>query len=308
MLSTWLAAPVFGSATLAKKEPKKALSIDKPAPFPSVDVKPYTLMALSQEASAFFDKEGKKVVDEKPNQFVTARLGIKSYREQVDIYAAFGAVKEKGSQVVAQRRSEVGMDFFYVKTFDYYLKQTHLFLLPFQMQDSFYQEQNLDGSVNEIYQIDGTVFVLGLEPGVTANFDGMFVELGGYTRTYFFSREQLISTDQNEYDDYAAKIDFEQHIEASYRPRAFPRALLKMKVAYQSVFRPIYDEREIVKRPSYHYGALRSSYYTLAFAYQISDKISIIDDFYHLHQGFFAQKNYGLKRRYFNTLRVVCQL
>jgi hypothetical protein len=77
---------------------------------------------------------------------------------------------------------------------------------------------------------------------------------------------------------------------------------------YLSKFDPVYT-REEDGRVDYHYGAERYSFFRLRLHYDLTDRVSLADDFYDFHDGFFASDRRGdLNWRYRNIARLTCRL
>ncbi len=282
----------------------EAASYEGKAPF-------YSFVELSQRKSMQFDRDGEEVTVDEPETFFRARLGLLVYNERLDMHATFSVLKNPHTQQVLSRRPEISVAALWLKTPNYFLRQYNHFLMPYSEPEEGFKEQSLDGSVDPMYQKEGTVYIMGLNPALTYFLgakESLF-ELGIDGRTYFFSQRQTQMADSGfEFEDYVAPLDFKQYLKASYIVPSWAKLKLKAEIVYTSKFRPVYFLQEENLRPPYRYEAQRTSYYSLGSSYKFDEHLSLTNDFYHFHAGFFQAQKYRQNRRFLNVVTLAFQL
>jgi hypothetical protein len=194
---------------------------------------------------------------------------------------------------------------------------------PFTESDVERQESEVKSQVT-----DGTIYTIGLAPTlilpVNLAENQIKFKAGADGWTQFFSRPQYRNdtTSPDEHDkfglaeeanensvpeeDVAQRYYTQYMIGASVKPRFAPQVEVAMGMYYDVRFLPEYEAA--AGSTDYSYIKQETSHYRARFEYELTERTSFINDFYHFHGGLFEAKRIGDDRRFRNIARLSYKL
>jgi len=287
----------------------------------------YSTVELRHHINTYYNEQG-GYGHQEPSLHARLQFGAQFYDGIVDAYATLGVFKEPTSQQVLQRRPELDLDYYPWKNDFATILIYNMVQLPVRAANSgaTVEDEKDDYSASSVY-------MMGLAPTLKyplikgASRLDLKAGVDGWTRLY--SRKQYTTSysdadKEDEADDGrlglnaaadgAAPIeDYALHYQAqalagvAFSPE-FAHALnVETTAHYHSKFEPRYT-REPSGNVDYVYGVERYAYYRIRLHYDLSDRVAVTNDFYHFHEGFFAENRKGIERRYRNILRLSCRL
>jgi hypothetical protein len=299
----------------------------------------YSTVEMRHHLNTYYDQEGYLATRE-PSMHLRLQLGLQLYGGLVDTYATLGIYKLPESQQVLQRRPELALDIYPVRNMYFTLLQYNLVQLPYKKSDAT-NSDSIDVANDEEKssdEVDGTVYTLGLAPtakwpmALGSSILELKAGIDGWTRLY--SQRQYTGNYNDEFDDEdggrfsldesaksseAAGVkeepieDYAMHYQTQYmagfafKMGFFPDLSSEVTINHNSRFDPVYTRSED-GGVEYKYGADRYSFYRWRLQYEMSSRVSLINDFYHFHDGFFAGERSGSDRRFRNIARITCRL
>jgi hypothetical protein len=288
----------------------------------------YGTLELRHHINTFYDKQG-YYHHQEPSLHARVQAGAQFYSGMVDAYLTFGVYKLPQTQQVLQRRPELALDFYPVRTTYFTLLQYNLIQMPY---DQTQQDPESDEDTKT-----GTVYTLGVAPTGRLPFNAgstkieLKAGLDGWTRLYsrqqYVEGQELGAEDEGDesrlglddaaeepaepIEDYALHYRHEAMAGFSVQPGFLPGLTGEATTNYHSSYDPVYTRNEETGAVSYDYGVERHSYYRIRLAYAVTDRITIMNDFYNFFDGFYAGKREGVERedrRFRNIARVMCRL
>ncbi len=299
---------------------KPVMSAQKSPPARILDgFKPYGSVELRHHLSAYYNETAQE--SQEPSAHFRGQLGFSLYDGFVDTYATFGFIKTPKTQQITQRRPELALDVYPLRHENLVIRQYNLVKFP---GDSVIPEGREDDDALR----DGSIYLVGLSslfkaPFLTAlgDIEGVF-GVDGWTK--FYGNKQYLEEDEDSQERYryglTGEAQFEEPIEdyanryyglqmtgVKFKPNFLARTEIGTNAYYETLFYPVYETSGENVR-SYHYGVERTSFYRLRLKYSVSEKVSLINDFYQFFDDFFASKRTGDDRRIRNVARVIVRL
>lgn len=265
----------------------------------------YGLVEMRQRSEDYFDPQG----DERTNGSVEtlAQLGSQYYGGALDMFLTFGAYKDRKTLQLKQNQPTAEIDVTPVAGTYGTICQYTIASLPYQRQDPSSDTGK-----------DGVTYTIGLAPTIMfpmTSESGVFTPKAGLDGwTMLYSRQQSATVSPRETDhysldgsdehggapnggqveDYAQEYHTEVMAGFSFQP-AFSKAVSAefngyYDTAYVPRYQEIIDDRTGETSVGYVYGAERTSRYRVRLAYAVTDRLTVINDFYHYHEGFFSTK------------------
>lgn len=321
-LFTLLAMKAFGEP----KEDKLGLTLKQPTSETAFPAHVYGTVELRHHINTYYDKQDYRTRQD-PSFHARIKLGASFRQGFIDAYTTLGVIKGPQSQQLVQRRPEFEIDL-YPLAIDYVqVVQYHLVELPFSNTE-FADEDSPDP------ESEGTAYSIGVAPSVSLPVSlarsRLSWKAGVDVWTKLYSKPQYRGHNENEIreDDHFAAAPEESTNEAgnadSQRrqdPALRYYSLYMLGVAIEPSFLNqlnfeaslFYDNRFVPNYVSedsdeYRYKPVRSSYYRLRAKFVITERTSVINDFYHFHEGFFEAKRRDDHRRFRNIARISYQL
>jgi hypothetical protein len=292
----------------------------------------YGTVELRHHINTYYQPDG-GYGHEEPSLHARLQVGAQMYDGMVDAYATLGVFKIPETQEVMQRQPELSLDLYPYRNQYFTLLQYNLLRMPVKSSATVTAPDDEEKE----QATESTMLLFGVAPvaRLPLDFEHARVELktgvDGWTRLY--SRRQYTTTtpvpmddpDDDHFsltdegapttvgggepiEDYAMHYDLEGMTGFGVSP-AFARGLLfEGTVHHHSRFEPRYYRDEADQSVSYDYAVERYSFYRIRLRYDLTDRLSIANDFYHFHDGFFAENRKGEDRRFRNVARVTCKL
>lgn len=282
-------------------------------------VKPYGSIDMRHHINTYYDDQGEYNRQE-PSVHTRMQLGAQLYEGRIDFYGTLGAYKRPLTQQIQQRKPELALDYYPVKsdmlTFLVYN------IVQFPVRNSDYRADEEREEDNG----DGTTYIFGMSP--TMRFRSVMqvpridlkFGLDGWTKMY--SRKQYtgeyivedegegygsaLTTNEEEIEDTAMHYKLQGFAGMSFNTLALRDFLLEVTTHYQSDFKPIYERSE--DSVEYRYGATRFSFFKARLNWDLSPRVSFANDFYQYYDGLFDEKRQGVERRFRNVARLTCKL
>lgn len=269
---------------------------------------------------SFFNKNDKTVY-ELPSVEVRNQWGVLLYHDYLDVFLTLGAKKYSNTQQIIQRRPEINLDYYLAKNNIFRLRTYLNLKLPYQNNEPAEYLDKLDRWDQELYK-DGSITKIGLSATASFGFNFSMLtltpNLGTDLSTRFFSQKQYLDPELIEYtensagsraenseiEDTVSRLKLNQFFGTTIRFNNLPSIRNQVQINYTSQFFPkyIYHNGYL----DFKYIAERYSFYKLRTQMELSNKVSLINDFYHYHNGFFSAKRTGIQRRFRNVLRLTC--
>ena len=281
---------------------------------------PYVNLELFHQSDYFYDTDD-RVLKRDPSVQAKAQIGATFQRGTLDVYGTVGVIKLPGTQKMVQRRPEVEIDFYGLRRSEGSVVIYNRVELPFS--DADFDKDNARPSRQ------GTIYTLGGTPHVqhVSDLGGvhLLVSLTLDAWSSFFSRRQFVSRDDmaREKDEsfFLAQEEQGQPVEATappvhneitagvgIYPLIWRGLVLETSVVSSHDHEPVYflDQDD---RISHKYNTQRTSHYRVSLTLQVNKSVSISNDFYHYHDGFFEERIKGTEDgRFRNTFKVSCRL
>ena len=281
--------------------------------------KGYGSVEVRHHVNTYYDKQGFYNRQE-PSLHTRIQLGAQMYEGRVDFYGTLGVYKRPETQQIQQRKPELALDFYPVKSDMLTLLVYNIVQFPVRNPDYLHDEER------EEEHGDGTTYIFGVSP--TARFRSVMnvpkidlkFGLDGWTKMY--SRKQYtgeyivddegdghgsaLTSNEEEIEDTAMHYKLQGFGGASFGVAALRDVLLEVTTHYQSDFRPVYERIE--DDVEYHYGATRFSFLKARLNWDLSPRVSLANDFYQYYEGLFDDKRAGIERRFRNVARLTCKL
>lgn len=288
------------------------------------------------QVNSWYDAEG-ALLRQEPMVQTRLQLGLRLYEQTADLYLTLGAFKEAQTQQIKQRRPELGLDLWLVNADWWSALWYTVFQPPFDAAEDAPsdRDQNLPADTKQS-GLDGAVVTTGLTPvfkaGAMAADTRFSFRFGADGWTKFYSRRQYFETtadgerirpdvvreenprwslargtdERDEIEDSALHYAGNAFVTIGAAPNWFPGVSGEIGAWYDSRFSPVYKVAE--DGTSLRYVADRFSHYRLRAQYNLSERATIVNDFFHYHEGLFAAQQTGENRRYRNVLRVTWRL
>ncbi len=315
VLILFMAPAAFGQISSKKK---RAADENQPKFYGTVEVR--------HHLNTFFEEDGYRGRQE-PSTHVRLQAGAQLYEKRVDVYATLGVFKEPMTQQIKQRRPEVALDLYPFRNKYYSVLQYNIVQVPFEER-----EQDPDAEVTS--SDAGSIYTFGLAPTIKYPFMALDSQwkvkmgLDGWTKMY--TRKQYTGQyEDGEYPDRGFGLSQEEakdgQVEAEpiedianhyellslfglqVKPSYLPGLTAEATLNYSRKFDPDYTRLDN-GNVDYRYGVESRSYYRARAKYKISERLTLINDFYHFHGGLFESKKDGENRRFRNIARISCRL
>ena len=281
--------------------------------------KGYGSVEVRQHTNTYYDDQGNYNRQE-PSVHTRMQLGAQMYEGRVDFYGTLGVYKRPLTQQIQQRKPELALDFYPLKSDLMTLLVYNIVQFPVRNPDYMHDEER------EEEHGDGTTYIFGMSPTVrfrsvmqVPKIDLKF-GMDGWTKMY--SRKQYtgeyivedegdghgaaLTTNDEEIEDTAMHYKLQGFAGASFNMLALKDVLLEVTTHYQSDFRPVYERIE--DDVEYHYGATRFSFFKARLNWDLNPRVSLANDFYQYYEGLFDEKRAGVERRFRNVARLTCKL
>jgi hypothetical protein len=322
---------ILGLSTAASAQVAATKKADNP-----LGAKFYATAELRHHLNTYYDSTG-YYAHQEPSTHARIQAGAQLYEGFVDVYGTLGVFKIPRTQQVMQRRPELAADVHLLQSEYATIMQYNIVQFPIREEAA--------GPMAEDDKTDGfnagVVYTLGLTPTVkwpiptTAGKGEVKLGADGWTRVY--SRRQYTEdygpafdgeddgtgrdglglapegedagpgTDAEPIEDYAPHYQAQVFAGGSFASTLVRGSLAEVTGHYHSRFDPRY-EVEADESVDYEYAVDRYSYYRVRLRYEINERLSVTNDFYHFHEGMFEAKRKGDERRFRNIARVSCRL
>ncbi len=281
--------------------------------------KGYGSVEVRHHLNTYYDNQGFYNRQE-PSLHTRLQLGAQMYEGRVDFYGTLGVYKRPDTQQIQQRKPELALDFYPMKSDLLTLLVYNIVQFPVRNPDYRHDEER------EEAHGDGTTYIFGMAPTmrfrsvVQAPKIDLKVGLDGWTKMY--SRKQYtgeysvddegdghsaaLTTNEEEIEDTAMHYKLQGFAGGSISMAAVKDVMLEITTHYQSDFRPVYERIE--GDVEYHYGATRFSFMKARLNWDLSPRVSVANDFYQYYEGLFDDKRAGIERRFRNVARLTCKL
>ncbi len=281
--------------------------------------KGYGSVEVRHHTNTYYDNQGLYNRQE-PSVHTRMQLGAQMYEGRVDFYGTLGVYKRPLTQQIQQRKPELALDFYPLKSDLMTLLVYNIVQFPVRNPDYMHDEER------EEEHGDGTTYIFGISP--TMRFRSVMqvpkidlkFGMDGWTKMY--SRKQYtgeyivddegdgrgsaLTSNEEEIEDTAMHYKLQGFAGASFNLLAIKDVLLEVTSHYQSDFRPVYERIE--DDVEYHYGATRFSFFKARLNWDLNPRVSLANDFYQYYEGFFDEKRAGIERRFRNVARLTCKL
>ncbi len=281
--------------------------------------KGYGSVEVRHHTNTYYDSQGFYNRQE-PSVHTRMQLGAQMYEGRVDFYGTLGVYKRPLTQQIQQRKPELALDFYPLKSDLMTLLVYNIVQFPVRNPDYMHDEER------EEEHGDGTTYIFGISP--TMRFRSVMqvpkidlkFGMDGWTKMY--SRKQYtgeyivddegdghgsaLTSNEEEIEDTAMHYKLQGFAGASFNLLAIKDVLLEVTSHYQSDFRPVYERIE--DDVEYHYGATRFSFFKARLNWDLNPRVSLANDFYQYYEDFFDEKRAGIERRFRNVARLTCKL
>ncbi|MFK7823397.1 MAG: hypothetical protein AB8G05_04540 [Oligoflexales bacterium] len=283
----------------------------------SVDIAPifYSNVELRHQLNAYIEKSSARHSRQDPSVQFRAQLGSVLYQGIIDLYLNLSAEKLPKNLAVYQRRPELNANVYMLRSKHFKIRQYNIWRLPFSPNDE--EAEEYETKWDEELDREGTVYIVGLNPSAMFNFDSSFahwdahaaIDLNSrlYSRTQYTAYIDRRNGELRIIEDHVPRLGSIQSLGGSVSPKALNGLKIAGSIYYRSFFLPVYFKTNDLGVQN-RYTADRASYYRLRFQFQLNKRTTLINDFMHFHQGFFAAKRVGREKRYKNILRLSCVL
>jgi hypothetical protein len=289
-------------------------------------VKPYGTVEMRHHLNTYYDEQG-FYHHQEPSTHGRVQLGAQLYDGRIDFYGTLGAYKRPATQQIQQRKPELALDAYPVKS-DYVTLLVYN-ILQFPVRNDDYLEEEERG-----YTGEGTTYIFGVSPtvkfrslmqvpriDVKFGFDGWtkLYSRKQYTNEYTYDYEDeerrgaaltddgQEAADQEDIEDTAMHYKLQGFVGTTLAHASLRDLSVDLTTHYESDFRPVYERQEN-ESVDYHYGVDRFSFYKIRLNWEISPRLSFANDFFHYYDGLFDEKRTGDERRFRNVARLTCKL
>lgn len=281
----------------------------------------YGSVEFRHHLNTYYEKDG-YLSGQEPTGHARLQVGSRFYQKTIDAYLTLGLFKRPSTLKVSQRRPELAVDFYPVRNLFVTVLQYNLVRFPVGSPSEAEDHLKED-------RADGTVYLAGAAP--TLRYPWMIqghriaVKTGLDVWTKLYSRRQYTEDFDREpvkeeprfaledgerkqkIEDYAPHFDGDAMAGFAWVPAFATDFGTEATVHYRNRFRPHYTVSGT--ETDYRYKAERFSYYRLRGEYHLTKRVSVVNDFYHFHDGLFTAKRKGEdNRRFRNIARIMCEL
>lgn len=274
----------------------------------------YGSLEIRHHNNYFFDANGRNE-RQTPSSHVRLQLGYLAYQDRVDIYSTIGAYKLPKTLEVKQKKPEVGVDITLLKHSPFQIVQYTLF----KVSGNDFDDGDTIPFVTRLPEFgihEGSELTIGLMPSVIHRYptsQGIVrFKFSTDVSSFLYSEDSWVNIEDQSVS-LVAKADDRSQIRDSV-PRyhsvnqlsggiKFSNPLeIDLAAYYDSLFAPQYFWNE--DHLAYHYVVDRVSRYRLRLKYELSDQISIINDFSTYYRDFFGSQLREEEPTYKNLLRL----
>ena len=291
--------------------------------------KPYGLVDIRHALTQYYGEENQRLRTE-PAVYTRLQVGARLYGDKLDVSAALGAVKTPATQAIYQKRPEVIVDF-------YTLKSDSINLLWYQMIQVPVRDRDRDPTEYgdaDLYDfdsrrgLDASVYTTGLAPVAKLEFPisgGKLAFRAGvdaWTRMYskplyVDDRDRqnhglsLVSVDEDPVDkpfeDRALRYTHQESLGLGWTPGFSTKLQGDISSYIESRYIPKYF-RDDSGSWDYEYKVEKVSFYRLRVTYDFSPTVALNEEIYYFMNGFFRENRVNDQRRYRNILRLAVKL
>ena len=251
---------------------------------------------------------GDGIYRDEPSVHARLRAGMRLYDNKLDLFVLGGVIKVPKTQKLIGRRTQIELDYFpFLNEYGY--------LVHYQQVKLPSSEDEYDPD-NSIPQKQGVIYKTGASPvamyPISNDYGLTKLSAGVDFWTFLYSRRQYIESDEDMQpisldEAEASPLQVRYMAGFEFKPNYLKELKVKGMVYLADDHLPSYFEEE--GRMVYRYKKDRFSFYRIQASFQISEKVSISNDFYHFHEGFFeARRNSNEKKTYRNIARIKCLL
>lgn len=237
------------------------------------------------------------------------------YQGNVDLYMSGGIIRYPGSQQVFQERPELSVDLYPLKTKSLRIRQYHKLRLPYQKRDTEFKHYESPWEARK--DQNGTIYQVGFNPWlewpVSFQKVGMIELKSGFDfHTFMYSQpttnKDALNNPETKKEAEKPLISNRQFASVSFKPWFEHRLLTKLSLYYESRYasQSFFDPDTSSKKSTY--AVTRNASYRFRIRFSLSERVSLINDFYHYHRGFFEGRQKGDSKRFQNTLRLTTLL
>jgi len=273
----------------------------------------YGSLELRHSTSYYYQQKGLPE-REAPDLRLHIQAGAILYGGHVDAFITTGAIRYPLSQRVFQKRPEAAFDIYPVKSRYVKIRQYHRLKLPFEKRDEYLR--TYDSAWEERADADGSVYTIGINPWAewpeSFSFGQAIFKGGIDIYTYMYSKpvyKEIQTSDGpvlTDEEDHKPMIGSRQYLSASYLPSATRRLKFRTTLYFHSHYYPVYRQKN--DRLTDNYSVRRFSGYRIRASISLTRRMTLINDFYHYHSGFFSAKRSGPEKRFKNILRITTLL
>ncbi|NRA46056.1 MAG: hypothetical protein HRU09_13980 [Oligoflexales bacterium] len=271
----------------------------------------YSNVEIRHQLNAYIEKSPGQNSHEDPSVQVRAQLGSVLYQGVIDLYLNLSAEKLPKNLAVYQRRPEMYANVYILRSKFFKIRQYNVWRLPFTSSRKMLEKY--ESRWDEELDREGTVYIVGLNPSFNLEFASSMARWEAYLATdlssRLYSRTQYAtfsdkrSGELGTIEDHVPRLGSVQALGGYLSPNALPKLKIGGSIHFRSYFLPYYFQTNDLGVQN-RYLADRASYYKLRLQFQLNDRLTLINDFMHFHQGFFASKRRGKEKRYKNIFRV----
>lgn len=249
-----------------------------------------------------------------PTAETRLQLGAILYKGKVDSFITAGLIRYPASQQLIQKRPIANLDFYPIKSEFLTLRQYHKIHLPFRKRS--HKFMHYDHFFEKVEDLDGVIYQPGLNPvfsvSSVSDYGALELSFGEDLWSYMYSRPLFLEKSSSEEsltansEEKMPLIGSRQFLRLQIQPAFNPKFKLRAGLHYESRYATEYHKKSSPQNEVY--GAERSASYRLRLSYALTNNISVINDFYHYYQGFFASDIYGNQKRLKNVFRITALL
>lgn len=255
------------------------------------------------------DQDSLKSSEENSLQ-IRARLGVRFWKDQGELFGVIGAIKKNDYQRLIQKRSYIELSFYPSISHWLQIHQYNVVHLPFS--DDGYNQDYSDP------QQQGSIYTIGIAPTLRwkHRHDGIGLDLfaGFDIWSRLYSRDQSVEPDQVADEDLGLFLESEPLIEdkadiygaimagISIYPAYLRRASLSLKAYLVNRQVPHYERKNDLWESRYR--VLKSSYYQVKAKYALSEDWVIANESYFFYSDYFGEKVDRIGRRLRNIIRL----
>lgn len=281
--------------------------------------KAYGSLELRHHNNTFYDENGVYNRQE-PSMHARVQLGMQLYEGRFDFYTTLGTYKRPMTQQILQRKPELALDMYPIKSDILTLLVYNIVQFPVRNPD--YQVDDERENLG-----DGTIYIFGASP--TLKFRSVMqvpridLKIGADGWTKLYSRKQytginamdededghgaaLTGAENEEIEDTAMHYKLQSFAGMAFNVSSFRTVDFELTTHYQSDFQPVYEKTE--DSIDYHYGVSRFSFVKARLNWDITPRVSFANDFYTYYEGLMDEKRSGNERRIRNVARITSKM